>query len=180
MTTATPCDVLLEHLADGSALPPAVATHLAGCVDCQRMTRLTGAARSVAPGVLDPGFSIRTVAGAGATLARRRRTRIAIGTSGGAALAAIGLWLAVPSRASEAQRVEQQAPVAPTAVTSPGAPASAVVAPPTPVTAEQLPAALVDFARAANPRRPLRDPSFRRAAASLSSYSVLLTKGNTP
>ena len=175
MTTTSPCDVLLEHLADGSALPPAVATHLADCADCQRMTRLTGAARPVAPAVLDPGFSSRTVAGAGATLARRRRTRIALGASGGAALASIGLWLAMPERTNDATNT------APTSVAAGTGSASApVVAPPAPVTADELPAVLVHYARAARARRPLRDKSFRRAAAPLSPFSLLLTKGNTP
>lgn len=180
----TACDVLLEHLVDGSALPPDLATHLAGCAACQRLTQLTGAARSPAPAAVDPGFEVRTVAGAGAALARRRRTRIALGTSAGAAAAALALWLAIPTRPPATPAPMALATTAAGSAGAAGsgsAPATPVVAPPPPISAAQLPAALVQFARATERRRPLRDPSFLRAAAPLTPYSaLLLRKGTTP
>ena len=115
------CESLLAHAAtdDTGALPPALAEHVATCAGCQRlMAQLAStAAPSTAIAEPDAGFATRAEIGAQRLLDRRRRGRIAWATTGGAALAAVGVWAAVASRAPDAP-----APRSVAAITTPAPP----------------------------------------------------------
>ncbi len=173
------CESLLAHAAtdDTGTLPPALADHVATCAGCQRLIAqlASTAAPSTAVAEPDAGFATRAEVGAQRVLDRRRRGRIAWATTGGAALAAVGVWAAVTSGAPT-----PAAPRSVAAITTPSLPAP--VAPPTPASDDDLPAALVNLARAAHAAPHARpDRSWRRASASLAAYqSLLRSKGTTP
>lgn len=175
------CESLLAHAAsdDAGALPPALAAHVATCAGCQRlMAQLTAAAgaAAAAPAVaVDDGFVARSERGAQRVLARRRRARIAWATSGGAALAALGVWAAMASRAPDAPPAARSLAAASTTA-DPAPP----VAPP--VTTDDLPAALVNLARAAHAApHPRADRRWQAASRSLAAYqSLLADQGATP
>jgi hypothetical protein len=88
----SPCDVVIERLALGEPIGD-VEDHVATCPACSRLIALprlvAASAHAAEP---NPGFAIRTAAGARAKLVTRRRNRIATNAIAAIAAVALGVW----------------------------------------------------------------------------------------
>jgi hypothetical protein len=107
----TPCEVLTERLALGEPLGD-VEEHVATCPACSRLIALprlvAAAAHAAEP---NPGFAIRTAAGARAMIVTRRRKRIAGNAIAAVAAVVVGVWaLRTPIQPSQTLPAMHSAP----------------------------------------------------------------------
>ena len=88
----SPCDQVTERIALGEPLAD-VEAHVATCPACSRLVSLPGlVAASAHAAEPNPGFAVRTAAGARQKLVTRRRRRIATNAVAALAAVALGIW----------------------------------------------------------------------------------------
>jgi hypothetical protein len=167
----SPCDLVTERLALGEPLAEEEA-HVATCPACSRLVALprlvAASAHAAEP---NPGFAIRTTAGARTKLAVRRRNRIITNSLAAIAAVVLGVWLVRSPSPVKKDIADTGARTLPTPLSPVHSDEKLVIN----LTDEQVGRELVrisDFERAMKPTKHWRD-----AATPLSNYRMVVHQG---